>query len=170
MIASECRTVRKAARMHESRVIEPLTQRSGRESSLDRPMTCPVVIYTKESVRATPPGSHSLSLVLRYRVIFSAPARAIIGCRRGIRRPPSQPLTASKRSLWKKKKKRGLRRSRAAPVGWCRQAERCSRCERGRPQWAAQMMRLRGGDAASGDAGDRAREQRPWPWSWRGPS
>ena len=30
VIASECRTVRKAARMHESRVIEPWTQRSGR--------------------------------------------------------------------------------------------------------------------------------------------
>ena len=32
------------------------------------------------------------------------------------------------------------------------------------------MARLRGGDAASGDAGDRAHERRPWPWSWRGPS
>ena len=30
VIASECRTVRKAARMHESRVIESRTQRSGR--------------------------------------------------------------------------------------------------------------------------------------------
>ena len=51
-------------------------------------------------------------VVLHYRVTFSAPARAVIGCRRGITRPPSQPQTTSERSSWSWKKKKKKKKTK----------------------------------------------------------